>query len=86
MGRTVPSYRIATAMERSKWKYSGKSRIRRIKRNLIKCSRIHEFTIQRLQPFSDSSMLLQVRCYRLLYHLLYEDTAKKDKDKMQLIH
>ena len=42
MGRTVSSYRIATEMEKNKWKHLVKGWTRRTKKSLMKCSLIHD--------------------------------------------
>ena len=42
MGRTIPSYRLASEIEESSGKYSGNGWTKKTERYLIKCSLIHD--------------------------------------------
>jgi hypothetical protein len=53
MGRTVPSYRIATEMEKTTGKHLGKGWTRRTKKSLMKCSLIHDSVTLRVITLAD---------------------------------
>lgn len=53
MGRTIPSYRIATEMERDMWKHLGKDWTRRTERSLTKCFLIPDCLTLRVVILTD---------------------------------
>jgi hypothetical protein len=53
MSRTIPSYRIATEMERSKWKIFRQRFGKEDRKEFDKCFPIHDCTIQRVARLAE---------------------------------
>jgi hypothetical protein len=53
MGRTVPSYRIATEIERNKWKIFSQRLDKKDRKEFDKMFPTHDFTIQRVAMLAD---------------------------------